>query len=166
MRLFLAHERRIYGLIVSLVPNLTDADDLLQDVSAAMWNKFSEFTPGTDFAAWGFTFARYAALKHHQKVRAAGRVTFDEPLLEALALEVAANAPQINRRQEALRECLSKLPERTRALIEQRYQDGATLRSAADSAKLSVEAAYKALNRSHEALVLCIQRVLALQERA
>lgn len=165
MRLFLANERRIYGLIVSLVPNLTDADDLLQDVSAAMWNKFSEYKSGTDFAAWGLTFARYAALKHHQKIRAAGRVTFSDTLLETLAQDAAAAAPQASHRQEALRECLAKLPERTRALVELRYQPGATLRSAAEGAQLSVEAAYKALNRTHEALIECIQRVLASQER-
>jgi RNA polymerase sigma-70 factor, ECF subfamily len=165
MRLFLSHERRFYGLIVSMVPNLSDADDLLQDVSAAMWSKFSDYQSGTDFAAWGLTFARYAVLKHYQKSREAGRVTFSEPLLELLAQEVAAVAPQSNARQEALRECLAKLPARTRLLVELRYKPGATLRSAAESAQLSAEAAYKALNRAHEALVQCVQRVLALQER-
>ena len=54
MRLFLANERRFYGLIFALVANAADADDLLQDISAGMWEHFDQFVPGTDFAAWAW----------------------------------------------------------------------------------------------------------------
>lgn len=166
MRLFLAHERRIYGLIVSLVPNLADADDLLQDVSAAMWQKFDTFQSGTDFAAWGFAFVRNAALKYHEKARAAGRITFSDTLLESLAQEAIAIVPQITQRHEALRHCLSKLPERSRLLLEKRYEPGATLKDAAAQTGLSLDAAYKALNRLHTGLAECVRRTLAAGGRA
>src|SRR3954467_5741619 len=79
MRLFLAHQRRFYGLILSLVPNVTDADDLLQETAALMWQKFAEFRPGTDFAAWGLRFARNLVSNHRKKTRRlAGRVNFSE----------------------------------------------------------------------------------------
>lgn len=39
MRRFVANQRRFHGLIVSLVPNLADPDDLLQDVLTLMWDE-------------------------------------------------------------------------------------------------------------------------------
>ena len=54
MRLFLQSERRILGFILSLVPYVADAEDLLQETCAIMWSKINEFEPGTDFTAWGY----------------------------------------------------------------------------------------------------------------
>ena len=158
MRLFLSNQRRIFGLIVCLVPNLADADDILQDTSATLWQKFDEFKPGTDFAAWGLSVARLRVLKFHERTRAAGRVTFDDRVLNALAEEAALITPQADARLEALRACLAKLPERVRGLIEFRYSPGATLKTAAEQVHMSEVAAYKALNRAHLTLIECIQR--------
>ncbi len=54
MRLLLANQQRIYGLILALVPNWNDADDIMQETSAVMWAKFDDYEAGTDFAAWGY----------------------------------------------------------------------------------------------------------------
>lgn len=166
MRLFLASQRRFYGLILSLVPNVSDADDLLQETSALMWQKFGQFTPGTDFAAWGLRFARNVVLNYHKRRRTAGRVTFSDDLLESLADEVAAVEPEIDRRHDALRGCLSKLPVRARALIEMRYEHDATCHSVAERLGKSVQSVYKALGRTHDALVQCVERALSAEGHA
>ena len=43
LRLFLQHQRRVYALILALLPNGPDADDILQETSAVLWQKFGEF---------------------------------------------------------------------------------------------------------------------------
>ena len=50
-RLFLRNQKRIAGLIFSLVPQGAEADDVMQETCAVMWRKFGEFAPGSDFGA-------------------------------------------------------------------------------------------------------------------
>jgi RNA polymerase sigma-70 factor (ECF subfamily) len=161
-QLIRAHRRRIFGLIVSLIPNVADAEDVFQEITTSMWQRFGEFRVGTDFAAWGMRFARFGVLKYYERRRAAGRVTFSDDLLESLADEVAAVAPQIDARSEAVRACMAKLPEPSRRLIELRYEPEATCRSVAAALGQTVHTVYKSLNRVHAALLACVQR--AMQE--
>ena len=62
VRLYTASSRRIYTYILTLLPNRTDAEDVFQDVSVLLWEKFPEFTPGTQFSAWACRIAYFKAL--------------------------------------------------------------------------------------------------------
>ena len=46
MRLFGAHRRRLYQFILSLVPNVQDAEDVLQETNIILWRKFGGYQPG------------------------------------------------------------------------------------------------------------------------
>lgn len=166
MRLFIGHQRRFYGLILTLVPNIADADDLLQETATQMWQKFEDFVPGTDFAAWGLSFARFTVLSFYKKRKTQSRVVFDAELIDSVADEIAQVAPSSDRRHEALRGCLAKLPEQTRRLIELRYSAGATGKSVAEQLSKSVESVYKAISRTQEALLKCVERTLAAENRS
>ena len=50
-RLFVQYQPRIYGYIRSLVADRSDAEDMLQETASVLWQKFDEFTPGTNFLA-------------------------------------------------------------------------------------------------------------------
>ncbi len=161
LRLLTANQRRIFGFISALVPRSSDADDVYQEVSLALWRKFDQFEPGTDFAAWANQFARYLVLKHCAKQRRLGRLVFDEELLAALADDVAAAASGPDERLEALRGCLEKLPAHSRRLLELRYESGLkTVREVAARVGRSVDATYKAISRIHDALLRCMEGVL------
>ena len=67
MRHLMGNEHRIYGFILSLVHNWSDADDLLQDVTAIMWRKFDLYEPGTNFCAWALKIARFEVLNFRKK---------------------------------------------------------------------------------------------------
>ena len=163
MRLFLANQRRFYGLILALVPNVADADDLLQETSSLMWQKFSEFTPGTDFAAWGLRFARNVVFSFHKKRRSQDQVFFSDEVLNSVAEEVAQVSEETDDRHAALRGCLEKLSERARHLIDLRYEPGATGKSVAARVGKSLPSIYKALARIHQALFECVGRKLAAE---
>ena len=163
MALFLANQRRFYGLIASLVSNASDADDLLQETAASMWRKYDEFEPGTDFAAWGLRFARFAVLKFFERQRTQGVVVFDNALVRTLCDEAATARAEVDGRHDALRRCLAQLPEKSRGLVELRYQPGATVGTVALRVGLSVAAVYKALNRIHHALLKCVEQRLAAE---
>src|SRR5947199_7816436 len=77
LRLFLQNERRLYAYIVTLLPNRTDADDVLQEASLVMWDKFDDQHPPDDFAAWGCRIAYYKVLDFCKK-RHRSRVLFSQ----------------------------------------------------------------------------------------
>ena len=51
-RLLLENQKRIWGLVLSLVPRGSDADDVMQETCAVLWRKFDQFEAGTNFGAW------------------------------------------------------------------------------------------------------------------
>jgi RNA polymerase sigma-70 factor (ECF subfamily) len=160
LKLFLAHERRIFGFLLALVPDWSDAEDLLQESSVVMWRKLDSFEPGTDFAAWALSIARYQVLAHRKRQKRA-RVLFSDQTLEMLADEMATLGRDADARRDALEICLTKLKPRDRERIHLRYQPRATTQGVADRVGHSIQAVYKALNRIHGQLLLCIRRTLA-----
>ncbi len=165
LRLFLRNERRVYAYVLTLVPNRADADDILQDASLVMWDKFDERHPPDDFAAWGCRIAYFKVLDFYKKGRRA-RVRFSQAMLERVAetaVEQAA-ALQLDERRDALAGCLEKLPPRDQDLIARRFAPGATTQSAAAAVGRSVDAVYKALAKIRQALFDCVTKALA-QER-
>src|SRR3954447_21447609 len=84
LRLFLQNERRVYAYILTLLPNRTDADDVLQEASLVMWDKFDERAPPEDFAAWGCRIAYFKVLDCYKKSQRQ-RLLFSPKMLERIA---------------------------------------------------------------------------------
>jgi RNA polymerase sigma-70 factor (ECF subfamily) len=160
LQLFLSYERRIYAFIFALVPNWSDADDLLQETSAVLWRKLDDFEPGTDFLAWALSIARFQVLNYRKKQRQ-NRARLSDQTVETLADQLMVFSERSDARRDALAECLAKLSSRDRELIQLRYQPEATTQSVATSVGRSLKAVYKALNRIHGQLLLCIRQTLA-----
>ena len=165
LRLFLQNERRLYAYILTLLPNRADADDVLQEASLVMWDKFDERQPPADFAAWGCRIAYFKILDFYKKSRRS-RIQFNQAVLERVAETAAEQAAtlQLDERREALAGCLEKLRPRDRDLLARRFADGATTQSTAALVGRSVDAVYKALARIRQALFDCVSKTLA-QER-
>ena len=47
VRLLMAHERQIFTYILTLLPHVADAEDVLQETSIVLWRKFPEYQAGT-----------------------------------------------------------------------------------------------------------------------
>ncbi len=59
----------MYGYVLTLVPHRADADDVLQEVSFVLWEKFDPDEPPADFAAWGCRIAYFKILELFKKNR-------------------------------------------------------------------------------------------------
>ena len=167
LRLFLQNERRLYAYILTLLPNRADADDVLQEASLVMWDKFDPDHPPADFAAWGCRIAYYKVLDSYKRDHRA-RVRFSRAMLERVAEAAAeqAAALRLDDRREALAGCVEKLAPRDRELLARRFADGATTQSTSDQTGRSVEAVYKAVAKLRQALFDCVQRALAREGRS
>jgi RNA polymerase sigma-70 factor (ECF subfamily) len=167
LTLFLKAEPRMFAYIHTLVPHFADAEDMLQEVSAIMWDKFDAHDPPMDFVAWGCRIA-YFRIQHYHRSRKRQRVMFSETMLERVAATIAeeSTACSFDERRDVLTHCIEKLGPRDRALLAERLKKGATPRSTAENVGRSVDAVFKAMARIRKALYDCIERKLATEGRA
>jgi RNA polymerase sigma-70 factor (ECF subfamily) len=167
LRLFLQNERRLYAYILTLLPNRADADDVLQEASFVLWDKFDEEHPPDDFAAWGCRIAYFKVLDFIKK-RQRSRVRFSQAMLERIAETAVEQADtlQLDDRREALAGCIEKLAPRERDLLARRFSEGASIASLAAQLGRSADAVYKSLARTRAALFDCVMRRLASEERS
>ena len=159
MLLMTQHQRRIFAYIHALVPSRADAEDILQETSLVIVEKFSEFKSGTDFVAWAFQIAWWRVRASRQKF-ARSKVVFDDDVLESVAHTAATMHEEVSERHEALARCLQKLHPRDRDLLLTRYEPGAGVEEAAQRSGRSLEAAYKALGRLRKLLHDCVTQQL------
>ena len=167
LRLFLQNERRLYAYILTLLANRADADDVFQEASLVMWDKFDERHPPDNFTAWGCRIAYFKVLDFCKRSQRR-RVQFSQAMLEHVAETAATQRAtlQLDERREALAECIDKLSPRDRELLTCRYAEGATTQSTAAHVGRSVDAVYKALAKIRQALFECVTRALAQEGRA
>ncbi len=158
-RQLLQHQKRIAGLIFALVPQGTDAEDVLQETCAVMWRKFGEFEPGTDFGAWGLRIARFQVMSYYNRRRRAQARLSDETI-DALAETLAESRWESSDRAEAVRSCVGQLKEREFNLVQRRYHAGETVDEIAGHLGSTVHAVYKALARLHARLLACVNAKL------
>ena len=57
LSLFLRSEREIYRYVAALVPNPTDAQDIVQQTAVSLWEKFDAYDPALPFTPWACRFA-------------------------------------------------------------------------------------------------------------
>jgi RNA polymerase sigma-70 factor (ECF subfamily) len=167
LRLFLQNERRLYAYVLTLLPHRADADDVLQEASLVMWDKFDPASPPDDFTAWGCRIAYFKVLDFFKKGHRS-KVRFSQALLERVAETAVEQAGtlQLDARRDALAGCIEKLSPRDRDLLARRLTPGATTQSTSKEVGRSVEAVYKALARVRHSLFECVQRTLAREGQA
>jgi RNA polymerase sigma-70 factor (ECF subfamily) len=157
VRLFSSCSRRLYRSIRIALPHPDQADEVYQETSSTLWEKFGEFQPGTNFAAWAVSIARYKVLQfHNRKVR--DRRVFGEPLLGEIMARSDELADSLERQRSFLAECVEKLSSRDRDLLHRRFGQGLSSNQVAEALRRSPSFVSKALSRIHTALFNCIRR--------
>jgi RNA polymerase sigma-70 factor (ECF subfamily) len=163
-RLFSRNARRIYGFIMTLVFSHHDAEEVFQNTSVVLWNKFGEFEQGTNFFAWASRVAYFEVLNLMKQQRRAR--TISQESLQMLADEAVALSDELPSRQEALEDCLSRLTLADRDLLQERYYYQRPPKQIAANQSRSVDSVYRALSRIHNVLLNCVQQNLAREELA
>lgn len=156
-RLLVANQRRLYGFIFTLVQDHAAADDVLQEATSLLWQKFDSFELGTDFGAWAMKVARFKVLEWRRKQQRLPLPIEDELLLELASKAEEAQVTNDLGRREALEHCLTQLSERDTKLLNHRYTEEQSVSSMAEELGRTRDAVYKVLARIHRDLQLCIR---------
>jgi len=161
LKLFVRHQQEIYAYILTLVPHVHDADDLFQDGMTVMWKKFSQFQPGTNFAAWGIQIMRFQILDYRRNLARNKRVLMEDKLFEVLMNHMPTIQNEVAARIEALRKCQSLLDNRSKRIIKMRYERNISVEKIASYLKLSRRHVYHILGQINSVLLRCMRRTLA-----
>ncbi len=162
-RLLVANQRRIYGFILTLVHDREAADDILQDVSSLLWQKFDRFEMGTDFAAWAMSIARLTIFNWRRKQQKLP-LCLDDQQFSLLADEAVAVSCEQEVRREALSQCIQQLDPGNRELLASRFELECSVASIAERLGRSRVAVHKRLNRIQTMLLDCINHRLQTEE--
>lgn len=158
-KLFVQYQPRIYGYIRSLLRHRTDAEDVLQETASVMWQRFSEFQPGSNFLAWALSFARFQVLYFHQKQKR-NVLRFSDEFHEAMEADTVAEAVRLGEMQQWIEECLQKLSPDDRELFLKRCASKATTQLLAEQLGRPASTVYNSLNRIRRNLVECVERAM------
>lgn len=162
MQLFTRTQRRLYLFILSQIPSVQDAEEILQNANCVMLAKHGQFAPGTNFVAWASQIAVYEILKFRKRA-GRDRLRFSDDFLQAVADEAPATLDNVEERRRALELCLEKLRPGDRRIVEERYRPGTRGRDLAEELGRPANSLYQSLGRIRRTLLECIERQLAAQ---
>ncbi len=161
LQLFVRHQTRIKGFIVSLIGDFAAAEDVLQETFLVVQQKASAFDVGTNFIAWAFQVARFQVMKAQgQHKRAADR--FSDEVLETLAAS-APEEPFDESKLAALPHCLEKLAPQARRIVDLFYEHEHKPQEIARLMDWQPPAVSVALSRARRFLRECIEVQLSRQ---
>ena len=164
VRLLTAHHNHIHAYIYTMVPVWADAEDLMQEVSSVLFNKFDQFEEGTSFIAWAKTIANYRILNFRKK-QGRSHIQFSDEAVNAIAEYSESIDTLTDSRLKALNGCIEKLADNDRKLILSRYKEGGSTKETASYFGVSIHSIYRSIDRIHKLLQRCILRTLANEER-
>jgi RNA polymerase sigma-70 factor, ECF subfamily len=154
---------RIYSYIMSMVGNFNDTDDIMQETTLKMWQKFSEFESGTDFLSWGISIAYYR-IKEFRKKKNVPQLS--DELVEILHKKAPQKLENTSLYIEKLEDCLKKLNPRDFSLVNYRYMSGYTVAELSKRFNVTIQAIYLKLSKIQGLLTRCIKQSVLVEEKA
>ena len=160
---YVQNQKRIHGYILSVTSNWSDAEDILQETTSLMWQKFEEFEDGTNFSSWGIQIAKYKILEHRRARKK--HPEFSECVLDELMDQAEKRQGKFNSAQNALERCMKKLSVADYKLVQMRYMQNNTIKDMAVQLERPVQGLYKVMARIHSNLLLCVRGHLKAEEK-
>jgi RNA polymerase sigma-70 factor (ECF subfamily) len=157
VQLFTVHARQLYAHILTLMGHDSAADDVFQETSALLWEKFDQFESGSNFLAWGRRFAYFRVLNYRQ-ARQQRSLMFSDALYKAIEEDLIASSDEFDAELRALADCYGKLNSQDRELIDRRYTPNVTVKEVSEQMARPLSTIYRMLDRVHDSLLQCIER--------
>ena len=159
IKLLAENERSLTRYVMALVPAIADAEDILQESKLAMWRSFADFQTGTNFKAWARKIIFHRILSYRNfKSKEANRYVFSDAFYEVLSEEFNKEEISHEKKFSQLQVCVEDLQDVHKQMILERYHEGKSIESLAESIGRTVAACYKTLSRIRLNLRRCLQK--------
>lgn len=159
LRLFLSSEPDLRRYVAVLVPSLEDAEEVVQQTAAVLWEKFDQYDPALPFTPWACRFALNISKQWLARQRRWAAILREDIAMELIRRREVTES-QIDSRLRHLENCVGKLSSAQRSLIDGYYSRRVGASRLAEESGRSVEAVYKALQRIRHVLEACIQQAV------
>jgi RNA polymerase sigma-70 factor (ECF subfamily) len=156
LSLFLRSEREIFRYVAAMIPNVKDAEDIVQQTALALWEKFDTYDASRPFTPWACRFALNKCRQWIER-RQRWQLLLDHGLAEELAQRREELQPEFEQRLSYLEVCLGKLPSDQRSLVDAYYYERVDVEAMAGRLGKSVAATYKNLQRIRQVLQSCVE---------
>lgn len=154
LKLFLKVQPAVRSYLLSLLRNAVDADDVFQEVSLVLWERFGDYDDRYPFLNWAFGIARNHVARWRRSAPRT-RAWLPPEVEEKLAVTYAEIEDELSPRRTALRNCVEKLGAHARELISLRYEKVWSLQQIAQERGISLNAVNKALGKIRKFLSDC-----------
>jgi RNA polymerase sigma-70 factor (ECF subfamily) len=162
--LFLEHQVGVRAFLGSLVRDRHARDDLFQEVALTLWQEFPRYDRARSFGAWARGIAANKVLQRWHKDNRQP-APFPPEAIQALLDACERNEKSESQEAEGLELCLQKLPEKSRQLLNLRYDRALKLGEIAQRLNTTMDAVHKALSRIRDRLQQCVERRLAAVQK-
>src|SRR5258706_376057 len=105
---FVANERLLTGYLLAATGDYHEAEDLLQEVSVALWENFDRYDQARPFHSWALGIARHKVLDWRSRKGRRDRV-LSVDVLEAVERAQVDQAPLLSERRPLLQQCMESL---------------------------------------------------------
>ncbi|WP_437206391.1 sigma-70 family RNA polymerase sigma factor [Planctomicrobium sp. SH664] len=157
--LYLNSQHSIRQILRLLLRDHRLLDDACQAVAMRLWELFETYDPLRPFDVWARGVAAKVVLELQRGERRAPFPVAEEAaqaLLEGFQRHRVSSVPP-SRQLDALEACLEILPSSTRQLVLKRYEQALPVDEVAIQMNRTVEATYKALQRTLRQLGDCVR---------
>ncbi|MGJ8697085.1 MAG: sigma-70 family RNA polymerase sigma factor [Verrucomicrobiaceae bacterium] len=147
---------KVAAFVASMVYDVHDRDDVLQDCAVAAMTSFARYDSDRPFAAWAIGVARNQ-VRLYLRRKSNDPHIFDDDALDALVQAFAKPQPNEQEQFAQLESCIGQLDDRARELCEYRYFHNLKPAAIAEQIGMNPNAVAKALQRIREKLRHCIE---------
>jgi len=149
---------KLLAYILSLVANVADAKDVLQESNRVINSKIGELRRADRFAAWAYRIAYFQSLALLKK-RKGDRLSFGDGLLENVAALSEEVGEECERSLSRLDRCLARLQDQSRFVVSDFYYANLSLKQIAAKRSLQANHVTQILYRARKALHGCITQL-------
>ena len=160
--LYSKSQPRLHSFILMLVRSNHDADEIFQETSALLWEKFDQFQEGTNFGAWAVSIAKFQVFEYFRKSKK-NKHHLDSGMLQDIADLAESESANVDKRLQALKGCLYKLDRINRSLLSLRYQQNISVKEIARREAVSTGVMYRRISKIFGILRKCIILSMAQQ---
>lgn len=154
------HERALRAFVMAMICDWNDADDIVQEVRIRLWQQFEDFDHDKDFGRWSRTIAKYQIMTLREK-SSRNRILFVPEYFDAICEATDQASDELQRRREALADCLKKLPPKKRTTLLSYYQGGKTMRVLANENDVTHNAFRHSIIRIRQWLARCVKTTMS-----
>jgi RNA polymerase sigma-70 factor (ECF subfamily) len=154
---FVSCDRRLFGFVMTLLPNFDEAEEAYQETCMRVWAKWDSYDQSRDFLTWACGFAKNVVRELRQKK------FHTQSLLSEQAMERIAEARfRLDATSEAsqsrLADCLNELSSEQRNLVARHYAGEESLKAIAEELQATTAAMYMRISRIRRLLFECLER--------